>query len=1592
MKRNYGSSNCGPDSWRATPLYSAIAEIFARGWLMFGAATCGIVGGAPVLAATEHTSTWDQDLAFGDSIVFSAPAARGLATGPNQVTAAGDNLIRLTNTSRFQLGVAVWANKKGSVTATNGITIETSGNSISGVMAGDGFGGIPQETQDFEGTVTLRNATIVTNGNSSTAAVAYGYRARVDISSSTIETRGDGGGLGAATLSSAGVAAGGGGTATVEDSTVATLGAGAPGLLMLGSGSSSTASLEAKRTRVQTFGDGSPGFFASFRLPNYGAVDDVDITTAGVNSSGIRAEDGAIVIREGGLRVQTTGNTSVGIQAQGASGLVNGPGKITVTTTGGAAPAASSERSALFESKTSGSSFQTVGDGSVALRVLNGGQAKLSGATLDTAGRAAYGIESSGVDPATAIGGSGEVMGGSVTTRGQESYAAYVHDASSLTLGDGIVVETQNDNSSALVAGQSGSASAGNLAISNASVTTRGAGAAGMVAAGGGSLVASSAVAVETYGAGAPGIQTMGGAGAGGTVDIAESTVHTYGVNSAGVLSQGGRITIGPNVKVETSGDRSSVVVLDGTGASAPKFGPGFVGHSHGIDSHGLSLRGGARYELGLGNDMLPLANLTLGGAGSAVIHAQDAGSVLTVGTGVDLSVASLGAQGVGAKAENGGSIVFLSGARTGGLPIIATGTTGLASLVFQEGSDASGSAASLDAGGSLDISSRTTKFRLGSLEGAAGLVHLGSNELEVGGNNASTTYGGVIDGSGMIRKVGEGTFTLRGNQVFQYGGGTEIDNGVLRLTNISSPNTFSQRFVLNGGWLDLSDGPLSTLSPERSWDKLQIVQGTSTNGGVIGSSDKLVYTVASGQEQVVGYQLGGATAAQQGVFVEKSGGGTLELTGINNYAGNTRVLGGTLRIRRDENLGNTMLGREVVLDGGGLDVQGDVAGSRRTIELRQAATINVGDAYTASWAGALQSDGCNCTLTKTGGGVLSLGEATRVGGLALQGGSTRIYGGTIGGAASAISAGQGNSSLMLRSSQVTGSGTAATVSGKANFNLQASASRVNGLMTTRDSGSLLDARFSDGSIFTGSTAQGEGSTLNLSLDDSETQWNVDHDSQVHNLVNRGSISFLPGEAGPRSLVVSGDYTGGGRLGLNTVLNSGGPIMNQSSDRLLVRGDVSGDPTYLNVRPSGSGANTNINNSHRSIASEGISVVQVAGASSSEAFQLSNNGKPYVSAPGSAFQYRLFAYGPQSKYGLADPSQNLIPGAQAAWDYRLQTAYETESGEIIPGVPDVVDKPPVRRALLPQVPSYGIVGPALQRYDYFVAQSLQDGLSEALRGGGAARAQSEVFARAVGETVGYQSNLSWQDYGYNFDQTNRAMQFGTTWRVARNQSQDLRLGAAITLGSLSASPSSDPGSRVTSDAQSLSLLTQWSGSNGWYAGAVATGTRYRGEVRANGERAGRVQATSLSLSLDVGKQFLLPNGMEVTPNVRLIGQSVKPDSLVDKEAGGVSFNSDQIYTAQAGVRVAMPLKHTLSWKPYATAGLSQSWGAASQVAVAQDATVGGGKVGSSVFVGVGATGQLTKSLSLFGQVTRQARIGSGGFNGTSGTIGLRYEF
>ncbi|HEX7655202.1 MAG TPA: autotransporter-associated beta strand repeat-containing protein, partial [Verrucomicrobiae bacterium] len=124
---------------------------------------------------------------------------------------------------------------------------------------------------------------------------------------------------------------------------------------------------------------------------------------------------------------------------------------------------------------------------------------------------------------------------------------------------------------------------------------------------------------------------------------------------------------------------------------------------------------------------------------------------------------------------------------------------------------------------------------------------------LQVGGNNASTTYSGALTDGGSLEKVGTGTLILTGTNT--YSGSTTVTGGSLQLGNGGS-----------GGALP-SSGALTINANLTIKHNNSVVQGTDLTGSPITGSGSLT----------------------------QAGTGTTTLTAANSYSGPTTVSAGKL-------------------------------------------------------------------------------------------------------------------------------------------------------------------------------------------------------------------------------------------------------------------------------------------------------------------------------------------------------------------------------------------------------------------------------------------------------------------------------------------------------------------------------------------------------------------------------------------------------------------------------------------------------------------------------------------------------------------------
>jgi outer membrane autotransporter protein len=157
----------------------------------------------------------------------------------------------------------------------------------------------------------------------------------------------------------------------------------------------------------------------------------------------------------------------------------------------------------------------------------------------------------------------------------------------------------------------------------------------------------------------------------------------------------------------------------------------------------------------------------------------------------------------------------------------------------------------------------------IGSLAGA-GNVMLGAATLTTGNDNTSTTFSGVISGTGGLTKIGSGTLVLSG--VNTYTGGTTLAGGTLSLANNQALGAGA--LATTGSVVDYANG-VTIANPiiiNSNTTQLQVLTGSATQAGVIS-------------------EVNGPRP------LEKIGGGMLVLTAANTYSGPTTITAGTLQL-----------------------------------------------------------------------------------------------------------------------------------------------------------------------------------------------------------------------------------------------------------------------------------------------------------------------------------------------------------------------------------------------------------------------------------------------------------------------------------------------------------------------------------------------------------------------------------------------------------------------------------------------------------------------------------------------------------------------
>lgn len=367
-------------------------------------------------------------------------------------------------------------------------------------------------------------------------------------------------------------------------------------------------------------------------------------------------------------------------------------------------------------------------------------------------------------------------------------------------------------------------------------------------------------------GTGGNGGNALAGTSANAAGDGGNGGIGVYASGPATIINSG-------SIMGGTSGDAGTASSAFASAAGAPgTAGVAILGADLTVINSG-TISGGLQTG-GWG----PVNAITFTG-GSNILELR-AGSVITgnvVGTGTDTfrlggaNDSSFDVPSIGPAAQYQGFSTFV---KTGTSTWTLTGTTTAATPwsinqgTLEVSSDANLGAAS----GGLSFDGGTLRFLAGFTTSRVVTLNSGGGSFDTNGDNA--TLAGDIGGAGGLTKFGLGTLSLSGAS--SYTGATHVDAGTLQAGATAAFSSGSAFTIVGGATLDLNgfNQTIGSLAGAGS-----VTLGTATlTAGVDDSSTTFSGTISGS---------GGFT---------KDGSGTLQLAGVNSYAGATNVNAGTMR------------------------------------------------------------------------------------------------------------------------------------------------------------------------------------------------------------------------------------------------------------------------------------------------------------------------------------------------------------------------------------------------------------------------------------------------------------------------------------------------------------------------------------------------------------------------------------------------------------------------------------------------------------------------------------------------------------------------
>ena len=574
-----------------------------------------------------------------------------------------------------------------------------------------------------------------------------------------------------------------------------------------------------------------------------------------------------------------------------------------------------------------------------------------------------------------------------------------------------------------------------------------------------------------------------------GIINNGANIVDSFAITNEGRLDFSGASSVsgGSLSTTITTNSGGTTYIGDTASASNARF---YMYGTGSLDISGLA-NSGTTVSLfgGSGDIFLGSKNLTFGGT-----------SVVATFSGVIQDGGDGGGTGGSLTKDGGASVLTLSGANT------YTGGTAINSGTVVIGND------SALGTGDVTMASGANMFFAGDYTVANNFGLTGNTYFNVVTGSASTLSGIISDTGvtpGVLNKSGSGTLALSGANT--YTGGTAINAGTV---------TVADDDALGTG--DVTMTGAATLG---------FASGTFTLANNFGLTGTPTFFVDTGNTDTISGVISDSGATPGAL--EKTGDGTLVLTGINTYSGGTIVNGGTLNVLADSGLGDSSGG--VTLDDGTLQ-WGAAFDSARDIALGSGGGTFDTNGYSSTLSGVISGDGA---FTKKGAGTLTLsGVNTFTGDTTVNAGNLAISGSL---ASSQITASGGT--LRYIGSGTAGSATLTSTLYSIDFYGNSTAANAtiidNWSLGFHDSSSAGSANITSGQFmdFSDSSTAGNATIVNnhnlsfanTSTADNATITNNDASANFYDTASGGTARFILNGTG--NLDISGLSSSGTTIG-----------------------------------------------------------------------------------------------------------------------------------------------------------------------------------------------------------------------------------------------------------------------------------------------------------------------------------------------------------------------------------------------------------------------------------------------------------------------------